>query len=54
MAKKRQLFHILNARARQAEYEKQDREEELYQAWSKDPRRKDTMERIKPLIKDDE
>lgn len=50
---KKSLFHILNERARREKRKQEEREEELYREWSSDPRRKDTMERISPLIEDE-
>jgi hypothetical protein len=50
---KRKLFHILNERARREQREREQREEDLYKMWSNDPRRKDNMQWIEPLIEDE-
>lgn len=51
--KKKPLTLILNERARREQREKEVRENELLDAWSNDPRHKDSMERNSPLIEDD-
>lgn len=53
---KRHLFHLLNERARREKRQQEEREEELYRNWSKDPRKSQgvDMSRNYPLIRDEE
>lgn len=58
MATKKHLFHILNERARQKEWQEGKgsyREEEKYQDWATDPRKSQgvDMTRNYPLIEDE-
>ena len=50
---KLKLFHLLNQRSKRKQREQEQIEDEKYEAWSSDSRRKDSMEWIKPLIEDE-
>ena len=50
---KKRLFHILNERAKKEKREREEREKELYNSMVRDPRRKDNLNWIEPLIEDE-
>jgi hypothetical protein len=54
LATKRKLFHILNARARREQQEREDREREMLEERSRDPNYDWYTGQSKPKIKDDE
>ena len=54
MNTKRRLFHILNERARKKDKEQEQREEDMFYNILNDPRRKDTLSWIEPLIEDEQ